>query len=187
MKKIRTYTKQFKWTTIRHILFTRRIIFTKKIDDINCWKFAITIESLSIVWKPVKSFTFWPFALFGFTTCRCVGTDSMLLPIFPASLIFSTIRPVKDTISFFFIIYIVALVPSSIRPCESSLALHFVVIPESIVLSTVGPIIFAWSLDVIFDEHTVISRSISPGEFSFTVLFALYVLTLIFSTIWPRF
>jgi hypothetical protein len=56
----------------------------------------------------------------------------MLFTVKPLAVVFSAIRPSKDTVTFFLIIEIVTLVFATIVPRENSLAVHFVVFPLSV-------------------------------------------------------
>jgi len=134
----------------------------------------------------VQSLTLGPLTLLRLTACRGVRANPMLLSIFPASLVDSAVRPIKDSISFLFIIDVIAFISPAVKPSKGTLAFHFVVIPLAIIFSTIGPIVLASSLDVVFYEKSIIGAAVGPNEFSCSVLFSLDVLTLVFSTIRPR-
>ena len=65
--------------------------------------------------------------------------------------------------------------------------MHFVVSPDSSILAAITPSVNAIAVDVVVDEVTGVDRAISPVESAFTILFSLFILALVASTVWPNF
>jgi hypothetical protein len=55
---------------------------------------------------------------------------------------------------------------------------HFIVKPVTSKDSAITPLVFSLTFNIIFDKLTLISTSISPGKAAFTMLFAVYVVSL---------
>lgn len=77
-------------------------------------------SSLLLIRKPVESLSLLPFSLLGLSTSTGVGSDSMLFPIQPASIVLSAIRPVEDTLTLFLIIGVLTFISSTVSPSENA-------------------------------------------------------------------
>ena len=65
--------------------------------------------------------------------------------------------------------------------------MHFIVAPFTFVLLAVRPVIFSITTDLILLELSFVVRSVSESQFTLAFFLAIYVISLIFGTIWPGF
>ena len=63
--------------------------------------------------------------------------------------------------------------------------MHFIVAPFTFVLLAVRPVIFSITTDLILLELSFVVRSVSESQFTLAFFLAIYVIALIFGTIWP--
>ena len=75
--------------------------------------------------------------------------DSVLLAIFPHTVVLATISPCIDTEPTLLVIQVITLVHSAVLPCINSVPMHVIVEPFAHVHSTIWPYVLARSADLI--------------------------------------
>ena len=85
-----------------------------------------------------------------------INSLSILLPIYPLSRIFPSIRPFKHPFTMLNIFDIIPLKFSSIHPLKYSFPMHFIIISFTSVFSAICPNVSAKAMNIIRMEITFI-------------------------------
>ena len=97
----------------------------------------------------------------------------------------------------FFIVYVFSLIPSTIRPLKQTVTFHLVIFPFTFVLTTVRPVVNTYEIlfnntyqltlafDIVLDKITGVSALVCPCEAALSIFAAFYIVTFVTCTIWP--
>lgn len=111
----------------------------------------------------------------------------MLLPLHPAALVPSPVRPDEDAIALLLVVKVLAFVDPAVGPGEHTSPVHFVVFPVSFELSEVGPLVDPFAFDVVVNELAVIGAAVCPVEDSPAMFLAKHVFAFVPSAVGPSF
>ena len=101
------------------------------------------------------------------------------------SYVFSSIWPLKCSLSLLHIVKVLAHVLPPIRPREGPVPLHFVILPVPVVHPLVRPLINSDALDIVVVKVTRVRALVGPNEFATAVLLSFHVLPIVACPIWP--
>ena len=135
--------------------------------------------------EPSNPMPFFPYTNPYYAIGLNISTFPILFSISPLSLISSTVRPIIDSETMFFVINILTVVFSTIAPVVNSFPLHIVILPFSFILPPICPFIFSISVYFIVYPLPNIDALIRPLISSKSMFFSFNILPFIFWTILP--
>ena len=112
---------------------------------------------------------------------------TILLPIFPLTIINPSVFPSKLASAFSLIILEISFVQLTICPLQNSLPVHFVTNPIATVSFLVWPVVRPLARDFILQELSLVDTTICKGKRSLPIFLSVLVLSFIASAVRPSF
>lgn len=106
---------------------------------------------------PRASLSIVPTTVPGFAFHIVVNTHSLLLSIFPISIVLATVWPREEAVPLLFVVEVVAFVSSAIGPGEHAFSVHLVIGPLAVEHASISPRVGALPVDVVVDEVAAVA------------------------------